>query len=37
MANAVTIRTKNDFMTDLKLASPFPIKTEPYLYKVKQD
>lgn len=36
MANAVTTKTINDFITDLKLVGSSPIKTEPYLQlKVK--
>jgi hypothetical protein len=36
MANAVTIKTINDFMIDLKPASSFSIRTEPYLQNIKQ-
>jgi hypothetical protein len=34
MANAVTIKTINDFMIDLKPASSFSIRTEPYLQNI---
>jgi hypothetical protein len=37
MAIAVVIKTKNDFMIDLNPEISFPIKTEPYLQKFKQE